>query len=602
MDERTRTRSARNDRLTYIGQMMNIKKAAPKWSHLSEQLTRCAVCVNNHKPGHDNRDQAGGQLSCLLGPYCAAIFIRSEREYFFRNSSRTKAHGANLSDSCSSAIFSCSLFVFCDGVLVDSLLVIVCTCKAMRRSTSRHGADVFYPLGSIPRCCNSFRSTRLIQVAKEVSPSAFAASSSCALNSSGSRIWYGGDRFSNGVDMVITLDYYSYMVITIVLTVIQKTTPRSGGSHTGRLTKPLIEVTIMAIKEHSLLFIHTQTPRKRNNPFHSSVLCTHPGGRFLRDFSRRGQLAKNASNANSPGFISIGISWIFRGLASSASRRAQVSNCLCRMISSSCVCVSCIGDSVLLVIVLPCKAMRRSTSHHGADSDYSDSLALRRWSSSRATVTSCPISSAALIPSFSTCASALSEEIRRFSPLPSAWRRAISPRMAVTMNPALLSPSSFTDSMPSITSCGIRAVSDCDFAFFEPVAICNPLNESVRQYTHKKSYIKALTCKPPINKVTYTLLMQGAETTKPRTVGAVTGLLTTNDNESIEVAMRNHTTHPQGRDSHNLNKYIWRFIALSTAQPRVITIEATSEQEARLQSPAGCVMVFAARIRQGVGL
>ncbi|HFV4872306.1 TPA: host cell division inhibitor Icd-like protein, partial [Escherichia coli] len=30
-----------------------------------------------------------------------------------------------------------------------------------------------------------------------------------------------------------------------------------------------------------------------------------------------------------------------------------------------------------------------------------------------------------------------------------------------------------------------------------------------------------------------------------------------------------------------MNKYIWRFIALSTAQPRVITIEATSEQEAR---------------------
>ena len=97
-----------------------------------------------------------------------------------------------------------------------------------------------------------------------------------------------------------------------------------------------------------------------------------------------------------------------------------------------------------------------------------------------------------------------------------------------------------------------------------------------------------------------TLLMQGAETTKPRTVGAVTGLLTTNDNDSIEVAMRNHTTHPQGRDSHNLNKYIWRFIALSTAQPRVIHIVATSEQEARQQSPAGCVMVFAARIRQGV--
>ncbi|HCN7807289.1 TPA: host cell division inhibitor Icd-like protein, partial [Escherichia coli] len=77
-----------------------------------------------------------------------------------------------------------------------------------------------------------------------------------------------------------------------------------------------------------------------------------------------------------------------------------------------------------------------------------------------------------------------------------------------------------------------------------------------------------------------------------------TGRLTTNDSNSIEVAMRNHTTHPQGRDSHNLNKYIWRFIALSTAQPRVIHIEAASEQEARQQSPTGYVMIFAARIRQ----
>ncbi|WP_432208009.1 host cell division inhibitor Icd-like protein [Escherichia coli] len=59
--------------------------------------------------------------------------------------------------------------------------------------------------------------------------------------------------------------------------------------------------------------------------------------------------------------------------------------------------------------------------------------------------------------------------------------------------------------------------------------------------------------------------------------------------------MRNYTRHPQGRDSHNLNKYIWRFIALSTAQPRVITIGATSEQEARQQSPTGWVMVLASR-------
>ncbi|EJZ1758276.1 host cell division inhibitor Icd-like protein [Escherichia coli] len=87
---------------------------------------------------------------------------------------------------------------------------------------------------------------------------------------------------------------------------------------------------------------------------------------------------------------------------------------------------------------------------------------------------------------------------------------------------------------------------------------------------------------------------------RPVVLATHTGRLTTNDSNSIEVAMRNHTTHPQGRNSHNLNKYIWRFIALSTAQPRVITIEAISEQEARQQSPTGCVMVFAARIRQEV--
>lgn len=51
---------------------------------------------------------------------------------------------------------------------------------------------------------------------------------------------------------------------------------------------------------------------------------------------------------------------------------------------------------------------------------------------------------------------------------------------------------------------------------------------------------------------------------------------------------------------HSQTAFLWRFIALSTAQPRVIHIVATSEQEARQQSPAGCVMVFAARIRQGV--
>ncbi|EFO3255534.1 icd-like protein, partial [Escherichia coli] len=213
----------------------------------------------------------------------------------------------------------------------------------------------------------------------------------------------------------------------------------------------------------------------------------------------------------------------------------------------------------LSVIVDTCNPVRHSSPHHGAGDGYSCSLALRRW------------------------------------------RRLISPRMAALINCPVLSPSSFTFSMPSIISWAIRAVTDCDFAFFGPVAMSNSLCCWCKTIYTKKNYFEGLTCKTLVFYiVSYTLLMQGTETTKPRTVGAVTGLLTTNDRKSIEVAMLNHTTHPQGRDSHNLNKYIWRFIALSTAQPRVITIEATSEQEARQQSPAGCVMVFAARIRHGV--
>ncbi|EHM4577625.1 host cell division inhibitor Icd-like protein [Escherichia coli] len=221
------------------------------------------------------------------------------------------------------------------------------------------------------------------------------------------------------------------------------------------------------------------------------------------------------------------------------------------------------GDNVLVnslsVIVLSCIAMRRSYSHHGAGDGYSCSLALRRWrySTSRfnAAVTNCPV----------------------------------------------LSPGIFTASTLFITSCGTLAATVCDFAFTAFVAmLCTPYKKQM-QYAGKKISVQHLTCLTPGLKLVFnTLLMQGAETTKPGSALTLTGLLTTNDRKRIEVAMLNHTAHPQGRDSHNLNKYIWRFIALSTAQPRVIHIVATSEQEARQQSPAGCVMVFAARIRQGV--
>ena len=55
--------------------------------------------------------------------------------------------------------------------------------------------------------------------------------------------------------------------------------------------------------------------------------------------------------------------------------------------------------------------------------------------------------------------------------------------------------------------------------------------------------------------------------------------------------MKDYITHPQGRKS-----YTWRFLALSAIGRNVIRIKATTEREAREQSPAGCVMVFAGRL------
>lgn len=325
----------------------------------------------------------------------------------------------------------------------------------------------------------------------------------------------------------------------------------------------------MAIKEHSLLFIHTQTPRKRNNPFHSSVLCTHPGGRFLPDLSRRGYLSTKSSRANFSGGTKRGAGGGIFVLVSSSSSLAQASDCLCRMISSSCVCVSCIGDSVLLVMVLPCKAMRRSTSRHGADGGYSCSLALRRCSYFN------------LRPQASkTHAEKLALGLVNFS-------------------------CSTLASIPSISSCGNRIFFFADLLFVLPLDIDAPHLNGLygrTQYSKKNEMLSIDICAHMILICAHSLSFVTQIKQRPAVLATHAGRLTTNDSESIEVAMRNNTTHPQGRDSHNLNKYIWRFIALSTAQPRVITIEATSEQEARQQSPAGCVMVFAARIRQGVGL
>ncbi|HGB9689719.1 TPA: hypothetical protein ACIYXF_003769, partial [Escherichia coli] len=73
---------------------------------------------------------AGGQCNQSGSVRCHTCNERFSL-YSLRNCSRAKAHGANLSDSCS--IFLRRLFRAGDNVLVNSLSVIVLSCIAMRR-------------------------------------------------------------------------------------------------------------------------------------------------------------------------------------------------------------------------------------------------------------------------------------------------------------------------------------------------------------------------------------------------------------------------------------------------------------------------------------
>ncbi|CAQ84817.1 conserved hypothetical protein [Photorhabdus asymbiotica] len=156
-----------------------------------------------------------------------------------------------------------------------------------------------------------------------------------------------------------------------------------------------------------------------------------------------------------------------------------------------------------------------------------DALALRCWSSSRAILIRSFISSLAFVPISSTRTRASREERSGSLPLPSLCRRAISPRIAVTINPALLSLPCFTSSIPSITSWGTRTVVNCDFAFLFGVGINEtPYNWCVSLYT-KKKYKKVLTCVSNENNMKHTLGIQGIQTAKPSSARTLTEPLTT---------------------------------------------------------------------------
>ncbi|TBM30124.1 host cell division inhibitor Icd-like protein [Hafnia paralvei] len=179
------------------------------------------------------------------------------------------------------------------------------------------------------------------------------------------------------------------------------------------------------------------------------------------------------------------------------------------------------------------------------------------------------------------------------------WRRLISPFTALTINCAFVSPSSRLFSSSATTSCGKRAFNCCDLLLVEPVAITESPCVKCDSVYAKKMIIKGLKC----DSLESSFKSVGAihlVNAKPRSASTLTGFLTPNATLTSEAAMNNHTIPLSGRDSLTLNKFTWRFLALNRhdkkAKPCRLSVEATTEHEARRILAPHFILSFAARL------
>ncbi|WP_342342648.1 host cell division inhibitor Icd-like protein [Escherichia coli] len=318
---------------------------------------------------------------------------------------------------------------------------------------------------------------------------------------------------------------------------IKTTKPGSALTLTGLLTKPLNEVTIMAGTQHTQThpkFIYTFLAVYREYMFSRKFFMFAP---MTPDVTKKGYGECRELQLDCSCFLGALPLITFQEYRPMTIRLCLLRNCSRANthgvnVSTSCFCsiflrrFLLVGDSIFIkflsFIMVTCIVICRGSSAHGTDCFYSYSF-------------------------------------------PSARSQELSTHTAGTINQALLSQSSFTYLTPCITSWGKRAVSDYDFVFFYAVAICKSINIVIGLYINKKPYITLFSCNSLKNKVIYAFIIPASETTKPGSASTLTGLLTTNDSNSIEVAMLNHTTHPQGRDLHNLNKPDVKNLLLATA-------------------------------------
>lgn len=158
-------------------------------------------------------------------------------------------------------------------------------------------------------------------------------------------------------------------------------------------------------------------------------------------------------------------------------------------------------------------------------------------------------------------------------------------------------------SILSSTSCGNRMFLSRDLLFLFPVAIGKPIVSDCCVYTQYRSEeVKKRVDLSTHHALRYlhTLSTGVAQITKPDSAGTHAGPLTTNVNASNEVAMLDHITHPQGRDSLTPNKFTWRFLALSRtdrkAKPCRLSVDAATEREARRTLAPHFILSLAARL------
>ncbi|MGQ8706368.1 host cell division inhibitor Icd-like protein [Serratia sp. TSA_198.1] len=164
-------------------------------------------------------------------------------------------------------------------------------------------------------------------------------------------------------------------------------------------------------------------------------------------------------------------------------------------------------------------------------------------------------------------------------------------------------------SMSAISSCGKRIAFLSDLLLVFPVAIASAHIFVCGGSTpyNKKRHSKTLDVGAHQNvRWVHTLSTGKAQEihkiTKPGSASTLTGPLTTNDRESIEAAMLNHTTHPQGRNTHTQTQpaFTYVFVAIRRTSPQLKheqrRVTACTEREARKILVRDFILVLASRI------